>query len=245
VPVTLSAGAAAELGLGVGDDVGFTPASGRTLEATVQRVVPSVPGAGGSPGLALDLADFARASLKASSSLLAPATLWVATDDLHAVAGVTASVSDSPWSIVTRDQAGASAFLSTGTAAWLLVAGVAVLMAFVATAANGAVLRRARRSEETTLRALGFVDRQRRLRRLAESGVAVGAALAAGLVIGVLVAALCTPVMGASAVGGRTVDSPFSDVGVPLLAGLLGALLVVLAAATLLASAEPRSGRPR
>jgi hypothetical protein len=67
----------------------------------------------------------------------------------------------------------------------------------------------------------------------------------AGLLVGALTAALCTPVMGTSAVGGRTVAPPFADFALPVLGAMLAALLVALAAATLLAAAEPRSERAR
>ncbi|SMH50437.1 hypothetical protein SAMN06295885_3541 [Rathayibacter oskolensis] len=236
LPVALSASAAALLGLAVGDELDVSRTSGRDLPATVAAIVPVVPGAEGARSLAIDTADFARASLDSSSSLPTPSDVWVATDDPKAVARVVAANADSSWTV----RGGGSPFVSAGVAVWGVAAAVAVLMALVALAANGALLRRLRAGDEAALAALGLTARERRARRLVENGIVAGASVIAGALVGAAASALCLPAASALAVGGATRPAPLSAVDGPLLLGLLGALLVAVVGGVVAASHERR-----
>ncbi|KQQ05887.1 MULTISPECIES: FtsX-like permease family protein [unclassified Rathayibacter] len=232
LPVALSASAASLLGLAVGDELDVSRASGRTLAGAVAAIVPVVPGARGARSLAIDTADFARASLDAESSLPTPSEVWVATDDTASVARIVAENADADWTV----RGAGSPFLSTGVAVWAVAASTAVLMAFVALAANGAVLRRLRAGDEAALAALGLTVRERRARRLVENGIVGALGIVAGAVIGLVASVLCVPAAAALAAGGST--RPGLSVDPPLLLGLSAALLLAVVGGVVAASRE-------
>jgi hypothetical protein len=183
VPVAITTELASRIAAAIGDTFTVTIGSGdRSFAATVARIVPLAPGTTNARAVIVDLGALAAATQSPDGRPLDANELWFRTDD---VAASTASLTG--YSVITATETAAA---PTATAALLLGAAGAALLAVAALAAGATLSGAHRRSEPNLLRALGMTARQVsaivRTELWLVTAIAVVIGLGAGAVVSVL-----------------------------------------------------------
>jgi hypothetical protein len=181
--VAITTELASRIAAAIGDTFTVTIGSGdRSFAATVARIVPLAPGTTNARAVIVDLGALAAATQSPDGRPLDANELWFRTDD---VAASTASLSG--YSVITATETTAA---PTATAALLLGAAGAALLAVAALAAGATLSGAHRRSEPNLLRALGMTARQVsaivRTELWLVTAIAVVIGLGAGAVVSVL-----------------------------------------------------------
>ncbi|WP_378144773.1 hypothetical protein ACFJGV_14940 [Cnuibacter sp. UC19_7] len=238
--VTLDQAGATRMGAAVGGRLGFALPTGRTLDAQVADIAPSVPGTRGSQTIALDLTALARASLAASDTVAQPNELWVATPSPEAVAARFAQTTDRAWTVSLGAAARSAATVAPATTVAIVSAAAGVLMAALTLWSTLALLRRRHGDRDTVLAALGLSPRSRAAAGRSEVGIVVVVSAVVGAVAGLVAALLTGPIATATALRAPLAADPLAVDPVVLVA-LVAALVAVLVTSVLLAGRGPAS----
>lgn len=239
VPIAISRSVAAATGLRAGSqlDVGVV-ASGGSVPAVVRAVVPAIPGAEGDDGVLADLDAVHDAVIAADLHVPDESERWIRSPDPDRLAADLRRVAPAGADVVDRGPSPADAVLQAASLEVLAAAAIGALLAVVALAAALAAESGARRRDVAVLHALGLRPRRQGGVRAIEVGALLALGLLAGLVVGVVAAALVIPTLAATAV-----PDPLSAVPAvlrfePVAAAGAAALLVLCAAAAVALSAR-------
>ena len=238
LPVVLTGALADRVGLRVGDAlaIGFG-ASGSSADASVSAIVSAVPGAASRLGIAVDIADLNDLGLQQGRTPLLASDIWIDSNRPDTVSLAAPGVATSTAVVSTRSSTGSAAILQPAMSAFWLAAAAAGVLALIALAAFVAADSRARRPSISVLRALGLTAAQQAAVRAREQLVALGFALAVGVLGGILATvAAVTPFVAAAipGAGGYVSVAPALD-PLPwlLFTGALLAAAVAVAAVSL------------
>lgn len=238
LPVVLTGALADRVGLRVGDAlaIGFG-ASGSSADASVSAIVSAVPGAASRLGIAVDIADLNDLGLQQGRTPLLAGDVWIDSDRPDTVSLAAPGVATSTAVVSTRSSTGSAAILQPAMSAFWLAAAAAGVLALIALAAFVAADSRERRPSISVLRALGLTAAQQAAVRAREQLVALGFALAVGVLGGILATvAAVTPFVAAAipGAGGYVSVAPALD-PLPwlLFTGALLAAAVAVAAVSL------------
>jgi predicted lysophospholipase L1 biosynthesis ABC-type transport system permease subunit len=163
---------------------------GRTVDASVDDIVPVVAGETGDYAALVDLGDLGMQQLRTATTIPDATERWLTTTDVSATAAaVRDAVGPDPRITTTSPEAENTLLGSARVALWWGAIG-ALLLAVVSVSAVAGALLRSRAPEVTILRAVGMSARQQAAGRRRELGLLLGFSLIAGVVGGVVVSLL-------------------------------------------------------
>lgn len=200
-PVVVSTALAAEAGIRVGDIVPiYLDSRLDSVSCLVTAIVPAIPGARLESAFLIDGAIVQAARLGIYSELSPPRVAWLGADD-PAVAADTVRAAITPGVTVSALSTDDNRAIlgSAATALWIGAAGGGILSVVAVIAVVGAQVR-SRRGEVDVLRALGVSDRELAATRRAELGAALAVGLIVGVLSGLVVTLLTIPALARAAV---------------------------------------------
>lgn len=195
VPVAITSALADRVAVGEGDRVRVALA-GPEVTVRVAGTVDAVPGTLAAEALLADLPTLGHELLHARRTPLLPSEVWLAVDDpaqLADVARVAGGLAGPGSSVAAAGAADPTEASAPVVRAFWTVAVAAVLLALTGVAAVAVALLRSRRAEVVVLRAVGRTPRAQARSRAAEHLAVALPALAVGVGVGALTAALVVP----------------------------------------------------
>ncbi|WP_322410900.1 hypothetical protein [Microbacterium invictum] len=199
-PVAISDALAEQYGLTVGDRLSFGIERVARYTGVVTAIAPAIPSAAEPVALLVDLTVLQLDALRAPRGVVAPSSLWVDADDPQAAALAIREVVAPGAGIVTADPAATRRIVGASVVVLWTVAAVTALLAVATMVAVAGGVRRSRRSELATLRALGLGASAQGSIRAQEWLLVIGAGVAVGLAAGAAVALLTIPELARAAV---------------------------------------------
>lgn len=235
-PVVISQALADRYGMEVGDVLQFPLEATSSVTASVEAIVPGIPGSPDASALLIDVALVRHAQLRAYLEA-SVGDLWIDAADSTATAEVVRGLLPPTASIDDAHDPAARQVLGAAVVAVDAVAATALVLALVALAATASAARSSRRPEAAILRALGFRAREQARLRVTESAVALGFGLLVGAASGAGVVVLAVGAFAIAAVPNAPVGVSASLGADPLLLAVGGAALGVTLVAVLAGTA--------
>lgn len=248
LPVTITEALADRLGVTVGADLTLVlDPSGESYDARIASVTESVAGAGSRLAIGADLEALDAASLRSGHTPVLATDVWITTGTPNAVARTVAASSPTVAIVHTaRSESSAPVVDAAYTAFWLAAVAAALLALFALAAFLSDDARR-RRGEVAVLRALGLSPAEQGTVRAHELRIVLAVAAGAGILAGLLAAALTASPFAAAAVPGAnllvTIVPAFAPAAALVFVGALGLGASVIAAVSV-ARARRTAARP-